>query len=89
MPAILGKIFIRFHTLALDENFQTNPRSASTIPARFHVVVYMVVVCIHHIQQPTYLYNSLFFPSHFLSTRSSDFIGSVHPIYVRTSLGKI
>ena len=27
------------------------------------------------IQQPTYLYNSLSFPSHSLSTRSSDFIG--------------
>ena len=39
------------------------------------------------IQQPTYLYNSLFFPSHSLSTRSSD--SSVLSIpYVRTSLGK-
>ena len=39
------------------------------------------------IQQPTYLYNSLSFPSHSLSTRSSD--SSVLSIpYVRTSLGK-
>ena len=39
------------------------------------------------IQQPTYLYNSLTFPSHSLSTRSSD--SSVLSIpYVRTSLGK-
>ena len=39
------------------------------------------------IQQPTYLYNSLSFPSHTLSTRSSD--SSVLSIpYVRTSLGK-
>ena len=39
------------------------------------------------IQQPTYLYNSLSFPSHALSTRSSD--SSVLSIpYVRTSLGK-
>ena len=40
------------------------------------------------IQQPTYLYYSLSFPSHSLSTRSSD--SSVLSIpYVRTSLGKI
>ena len=39
------------------------------------------------IQQPTYLYNSLSFPSHSLSTRSSD--SSVLSIpYVQTSLGK-
>ena len=39
------------------------------------------------IQQPTYLYNSLSFPSHSLSTRSSD--SSVLSIpYVWTSLGK-
>ena len=39
------------------------------------------------IQQPTYLYNSLSFSSHSLSTRSSD--SSVLSIpYVRTSLGK-
>ena len=39
------------------------------------------------IQQPTYLCNSLSFPSHSLSTRSSD--SSVLSIlYVRTSLGK-
>ena len=39
------------------------------------------------IQQPTYLYNSLSFPSHSLSTRSSD--SSVLSIpYVCTSLGK-
>ena len=39
------------------------------------------------IQQPTYLYNSLSFPSHSLSTRSSD--SSILSIpYVRTSLGK-
>ena len=39
------------------------------------------------IQQPAYLYNSLSFPSHSLSTRSSD--SSVLSIlYVRTSLGK-
>ena len=39
------------------------------------------------IQQPTYLYNSLSFPSHSLSTRSSD--SSVLSIpHVRTSLGK-
>ena len=39
------------------------------------------------IQQLTYLYNSLSFPSHSLSTRSSD--SSVLSIpYVRTSLGK-
>ena len=39
------------------------------------------------IQQPTYLYNSLSFPSQSLSTRSSD--SSVLSIpYVRTSLGK-
>ena len=39
------------------------------------------------IQQPTYLYNSISFPSHSLSTRSSD--SSVLSIpYVRTSLGK-
>ena len=39
------------------------------------------------IQHPTYLYNSLSFPSHSLSTRSSD--SSVLSIpYVRTSLGK-
>ena len=39
------------------------------------------------IQQPTYLYESLSFPSHSLSTRSSD--SSVLSIpYVRTSLGK-
>ena len=38
-------------------------------------------------QPPTYLYNSLSFPSHSLSTRSSD--SSVLSIpYVRTSLGK-
>ena len=39
------------------------------------------------IQQPTYLYNCLSFPSHSLSTRSSD--SSVLSIpYVQTSLGK-
>ena len=39
------------------------------------------------IQQTTYLYNSLSFPSHSLSTKSSD--SSVLSIpYVRTSLGK-
>ena len=39
------------------------------------------------IQQPTYLYNTLSFPSHSLSPRSSD--SSVLSIpYVRTSLGK-
>ena len=39
------------------------------------------------IQQPTYLYNSLSFPSHSLSTRSSDSLVLSIP-YVRTSLGK-
>ena len=39
------------------------------------------------IQQPTYLYNSLSFPSHSLSTRSSDSSVLSTP-YVRTSLGK-
>ena len=39
------------------------------------------------IQQPTYLYNSISFPSHSLSTRSSDSSVLYIP-YVRTSLGK-
>ena len=38
-------------------------------------------------QQPTYLYNSLSFPSHSVSTRSSDSLVLSIP-YVRSSLGK-
>ena len=38
-------------------------------------------------QQPTYLYNSLSFPSHSASTRSSDSLVLSIP-YVRSSLGK-
>ena len=38
-------------------------------------------------QQPTYLYNSLSFPSHTVSTRSSDSLVLSIP-YVRSSLGK-
>ena len=38
-------------------------------------------------QQPTYLYNSLSFPSHFVSIRSSDSLVLSIP-YVRSSLGK-
>ena len=38
-------------------------------------------------QQPSYLYNSLSFPLHFVSTRSSDSLVLSIP-YVRTSLGK-
>ena len=39
-------------------------------------------------QQPTYLYNSLSFPSHSVSTRSPDSL--VLPfLYVRSSLGKV
>ena len=38
-------------------------------------------------QQPTYLYNSLSFPSHYVSTRSSDSLVLSIP-YVRSSLGK-
>ena len=38
-------------------------------------------------QQPTYLYNSLSFPSHFVSTRSSNSLILSIP-YVRSSLGK-
>ena len=38
-------------------------------------------------QQPTYLYNSLSFPSHSVSTRSSDSLVLSNP-YVRSSLGK-
>ena len=38
-------------------------------------------------QQPTYLYNSLSFPSHSVSTRSSDLLVLSIP-YVRSSIGK-
>ena len=38
-------------------------------------------------QQPTYLYNSLSFPSHSVSTRSSDSLVLSIP-YVKSSLGK-
>ena len=40
------------------------------------------------IQQPTYLYNSLSFPSHSLSTRSYSDSSVLSIPYVRTSLGK-
>ena len=38
-------------------------------------------------QQPTYLYNSLSFPSHSVSSRSSDLLVLSIP-YIRSSLGK-
>ena len=57
------------------------------IKQRIDYKVCLVTYKILKNQQPTYLYNSLSFPSHSVSTRSSDSLVLSIP-YVRSSLGK-
>ena len=83
---ILWLVLLQIHQ---NLNTYTNTQKLHWLPIKQRIDYKLCLLTYKklQIQQPTYLYNSLSFPSHSLSTRSSD--SSVLSIpYVRTSLGK-
>ena len=63
------------------------PRNIPAIKQRIDYKICLLTYKTLTNQQPTYLYNSLSFPSHSVSTRSSDSLVLSIP-YARSSLGK-